>query len=447
MMNKQIPLKIIIRTLILLGVSFGIVYFFNQKYYLPAVALIIVLAFLINEIIRFQKKIYREVSNFFESVNYKDFSRRFDEKNASLDIKDLRKGFNSVNNAFIVMSREKEVHYQYLQKMLELVNTGIIAYETEEGEILWINEAFKYLLEIPYLKSIHSLKKRNEILYNEIINLNPGEAKVVNLNPENEGMKLLVSATIFYTDQKPFKLIAFQNISNAIDVNESEAWKKLLSVMTHEIMNSVAPISSLAGTLKKRLDAYVSDQQLDSSATDDLLLGISTIQARSEGLLKFADTYRKLNKITLPDVSTFYVRKLFENIFNLMNPGLEKKSILMDVVLKDPAIRLSADFTLIEQVLINLIINAMDALKETPDGQIILSAWEEKPGKIIISILDNGKGMERDVIEKIFIPFFTTKKTGSGIGLSLCKQIMLAHKGFIRVKSEIGKGTNFTLNF
>lgn len=446
-MNKQIPLKIIIRTLILLGVSFGIVYFFNQKYYLPAVALIIVLAFLINEIIRFQKKIYREVSNFFESVNYKDFSRRFDEKNASLDIKDLRKGFNSVNNAFIVMSREKEVHYQYLQKMLELVNTGIIAYETEEGEILWINEAFKYLLEIPYLKSIHSLKKRNEILYNEIINLNPGEAKVVNLNPENEGMKLLVSATIFYTDQKPFKLIAFQNISNAIDVNESEAWKKLLSVMTHEIMNSVAPISSLAGTLKKRLDAYVSDQQLDSSATDDLLLGISTIQARSEGLLKFADTYRKLNKITLPDVSTFYVRKLFENIFNLMNPGLEKKSILMDVVLKDPAIRLSADFTLIEQVLINLIINAMDALKETPDGQIILSAWEEKPGKIIISILDNGKGMERDVIEKIFIPFFTTKKTGSGIGLSLCKQIMLAHKGFIRVKSEIGKGTNFTLNF
>lgn len=446
-MNKQIPLKIIIRTLLLLGVSFGIVYFFNQKYYLPAVALIIVLAFLINEIIRFQKKIYREVSNFFESVNYKDFSRRFDEKNASLDIKDLRKGFNSVNNAFIVMSREKEVHYQYLQKMLELVNTGIIAYETEEGEILWINEAFKYLLEIPYLKSIHSLKKRNEILYNEIINLNPGEAKVVNLNPENEGMKLLVSATIFYTDQKPFKLIAFQNISNAIDVNESEAWKKLLSVMTHEIMNSVAPISSLAGTLKKRLDAYVSDQQLDSSATDDLLLGISTIQARSEGLLKFADTYRKLNKITLPDISTFYVRKLFENIFNLMNPGLEKKSILMDVVLKDPAIRLSADFTLIEQVLINLIINAMDALKETPDGQIILSAWEEKPGKIIISILDNGKGMERDVIEKIFIPFFTTKKTGSGIGLSLCKQIMLAHKGFIRVKSEIGKGTNFTLNF
>lgn len=446
-MNKQIPLKIIIRTLLLLGVSFGIVYFFNQKYYLPAVALIIVLAFLINEIIRFQKKIYREVSNFFESVNYKDFSRRFDEKNASLYIKDLRKGFNSVNNAFIVMSREKEVHYQYLQKMLELVNTGIIAYETEEGEILWINEAFKYLLEIPYLKSIHSLKKRNEILYNEIINLNPGEAKVVNLNPENEGMKLLVSATIFYTDQKPFKLIAFQNISNAIDVNESEAWKKLLSVMTHEIMNSVAPISSLAGTLKKRLDAYVSDQQLDSSATDDLLLGISTIQARSEGLLKFADTYRKLNKITLPDVSTFYVRKLFENIFNLMNPGLEKKSILMDVVLKDPAIRLSADFTLIEQVLINLIINAMDALKETPDGQIILSAWEEKPGKIIISILDNGKGMERDVIEKIFIPFFTTKKTGSGIGLSLCKQIMLAHKGFIRVKSEIGKGTNFTLNF
>lgn len=446
-MNKQIPLKIIIRTLLLLGVSFGIVYFFNQKYYLPAVALIIVLAFLINEIIRFQKKIYREVSNFFESVNYKDFSRRFDEKNASLYIKDLRKGFNSVNNAFIVMSREKEVHYQYLQKMLELVNTGIIAYETEEGEILWINEAFKYLLEIPYLKSIHSLKKRNEILYNEIINLNPGEAKVVNLNPENEGMKLLVSATIFYTDQKPFKLIAFQNISNAIDVNESEAWKKLLSVMTHEIMNSVAPISSLAGTLKKRLDAYVSDQQLDSSATDDLLLGISTIQARSEGLLKFADTYRKLNKITLPDISTFYVRKLFENIFNLMNPGLEKKSILMDVVLKDPAIRLSADFTLIEQVLINLIINAMDALKETPDGQIILSAWEEKPGKIIISILDNGKGMERDVIEKIFIPFFTTKKTGSGIGLSLCKQIMLAHKGFIRVKSEIGKGTNFTLNF
>jgi signal transduction histidine kinase len=315
------------------------------------------------------------------------------------------------------------------------------------GDIGWMNESFKKMLGIPYLKTIHSLERRDPMLYNEILALRPGENKIVSITKDNNTFKTLLSATAFQTDGKIYKLIAFQDVNEALDETEAKAWQKLLSVMTHEIMNSVAPISSLAETMLHRLKASVPFLKGQPGAVEDLQLGIDTIRRRSEGLLKFAETYRNLNKITRPNVKKILARDLFESLHHLMQPTLEQKNIDLEIILKDPALSLEADASLIEQVLINLVVNAIEAVKESKEPRIMLSAFSTPVNRVVIKVADNGTGMSSELIENIFIPFFSTKKSGSGIGLSLCKQIMLLHKGNVQVQSIEGEGSAFLLHF
>ncbi len=399
------------------------------------------------EFYRFHRKAYEELNQFVESVHYRDFSRNFDVKHAPVELQPLRKGFNEINTTFKVISKEKETQYQYLQKILELIDTGILSYKLEDGAIVWMNESLKKMLQLPYLKTIHSLMKRDEDLYNQIMVLKPGETKIGTAHLERSSFKVLLSATAFQTDGEKFKLIAFQNVDEALDETESKAWQKLLSVMTHEIMNSIAPISSLADTLKNRLQVSLSRLDNKAGSVDDLELGIETIKRRSEGLLKFAETYRNLNKIAAPNLKKVYVRDLFENLNQLMQPTLDQKNIEMEIVLKDTDLVLEADTNLIEQVLINLVVNSIEAVKDRADARIILSGFLASSGKVVIKVADNGAGMSEEVMDKIFIPFFSTKKSGSGIGLSLCKQIMMLHKGNIHIQSKEGIGTSFSLHF
>ena len=406
-----------------------------------------VIIYQVVEFYRFQRKAHDELNQFVESVHYRDFSRYFDVKHAPAEIQPLRQGFNDINTTFKVISKEKETQYQYLQKILELVDTGILSYEEQTGEIVWMNESLKRMLQLPYLKTIHSLAKRDEGLYKEIMLLKPGEGRIATAHPEKTSFKVLLSATAFQTDGKVYKLIAFQNVNEALDETESKAWQKLLGVLTHEIMNSVAPISSLANTLKNRLQQSVSSLNNESGAVDDLELGIETIKRRSEGLLKFAETYRSLNKITTLNLNKIHVRDIFENLLQLMQPMLEQKSIEVETILKDPDLVLEADTSLLEQVMINLLVNAIEAVKDKAHPQITLSAYIASNRKTVIKIADNGNGMPPEIVDKIFIPFFSTKKSGSGIGLSLCKQIMMLHKGNIQVQSVEGEGTAFLLQF
>jgi signal transduction histidine kinase len=339
------------------------------------------------------------------------------------------------------------MQYQYLQKILELVDTGILSYETASGNVKWMNESLKKILEIPYLRSIHALDKRDHLLYMQIVDLQPGERIISTVQREKSNLKVVLSATAFQTNGQVFKLIAFQNVNEALDETESKAWQKLLSVMTHEIMNSVAPISSLAHTLQGRLKQLRAGTHDSDSIAGDLELGIDTIQKRSEGLLKFTETYRNLNKITKASLSRVFISGLFDNLYRLMQPTLEQKNIEMTVILKDPLLSVEVDTGLIEQVFINLILNAIDAVKNQATPKIVLSAYSDNDNKVIIKVADNGSGMPMDVLEKIFIPFFSTKKNGNGIGLSLCKQIMMVHKGSITVQSRENEGTAFFLRF
>jgi len=428
-------------------VIIGAAFLFTKANYSIGLLCCGIVVFLVVDLFRFTNKSNEELQQFVESVHYRDFSRRFDERNAPLSLQPMRKGFNEITTTFKTIAKEKETQYVYLQKILELVDTGILSYEHATGDVMWMNEARKQMLQVPYLKTLQSLEKRELSAYNEILHINPGEKKVITLKGDKSSMKVLLSATAFQTDNKKYKLIAFQNINEALEETESKAWQKLLNVMTHEIMNSVAPISSLADTLKNRLQLAMTDLKDKSGPMDDLELGIETIKRRSEGLLKFAETYRNLNKITKLTLQQVYVRDMFETLHHLMQPTLEKKNIELDIILKDPDLMVQADVNLIEQVLINLVVNAAEAVKEVPEPRILLSAYITPSNKAVIKIADNGVGMPDELLEKIFIPFFSTRKTGSGIGLSLCKQIMMLHKGTIHVQSKEGEGSAFLLQF
>jgi two-component system, NtrC family, nitrogen regulation sensor histidine kinase NtrY len=440
---KNYQWKLLLKVVLLFAVLVGTAYVVVKGNYSLLIICLPVIAAQLWDMIRFLRKSQDELDEFVESVHYRDFSRHFDVSHAPAEIQPLRKGFNEINSAIKVISRERETQYQYLQKILELVDTGILSYETGSGTIAWMNESLKQLLQIPYLKTIDSLEKRDPELCTEIKTLKPGENKVVTINREKNTIKTLLSATAFQTEGLTYKLIAFQNVNEALDENESQAWRKLLSVMTHEIMNSVAPISSLADTLMNRLKVEGGRLQTEG---DDIEVGIRTIKRRSDGLLKFAETYRNLNKVTQPNVKPISVIEMFDNLHTLMEPTLVKKNIELDIVLIDPGMSIEADVNLIEQVMINLLVNAIDAVKDVAAPKIVLSA-EKTRDKSFIRIADNGYGMSAEVMENIFVPFFSTKKNGSGIGLSLCKQIMMLHKGNIHVQSREGEGSLFTLQF
>jgi len=436
-------LRVLLLFVTLTAASFLLV----KGWYIYLLLLLPIIIYQLVEFYGFQRKAHDELDQFVESIHYRDFSRYFDVKHAPIEIQPLRKGFNEINTTFKVISKEKETQYQYLQKILELVDTGILSYEEKTGDVVWMNESLKRMIQLPYLKTIHSLSKRDHELYKEILAAKPGDNRIATAHLEKNSFKILLSATAFQTEGKVYKLIAFQNVNEALDETESKAWQKLLSVLTHEIMNSVAPISSLADTLKNRLQQSVPVLSNQSGSVDDLEIGIDTIKRRSEGLLKFAETYRNLNKITKLNLKKIYARDIFESLLQLMQPTLEQKNIELETILKDTDLMLEVDPDLLEQVLINLVVNAIDAVKDRPDPRIMLSAYMANNRKTIIKITDNGPGMPDELLDKIFIPFFSTRKNGSGIGLSLCKQIMMLHKGNIQVQSVEGQGTAFLLQF
>lgn len=445
MISKTSYQTILFRSILLFATLAAASFFLVKGWYLWTALIAPFLIYQMIQFFQFQKKTHEEVNQFLEAVHYRDFSRQFDVKHASADIQPLRQGFNEINSTFKVISKERETQYQYLQKILELVDTGILSYEVETGEVIWMNETLKRMLELPYLRTIGSLSRRNEALFNELQSIRPSESRIVTVHLEKSTFKALLSASAFQINNKLSKLVAFQNVNEALDETESKAWQKLLSVMTHEIMNSVAPISSLAETLKNRLQ--LATPQIEDDAVEDLELGIDTIKRRSEGLLKFAETYRSLSKITTLNLKKLYVRELFGNLHGLMQPTFEQKGVELEIILKNPDLQMQADLSLLEQVFINLIVNALEAVKETSQPKIVLSADQTLDKKVILKVADNGQGMPEEVMDKIFIPFFSTKKTGSGIGLSLCKQIIMLHKGTIQVQSKEGVGTVFVMQF
>ena len=400
-----------------------------------------------SRLISINKRILSEFQELVDTVRYRDFSRRFYHRRCPPYIRKMHQGFNEICDVITTVNREKEMQYQYLQKIIELVDTGILSYRLDTGAVLWINRSLKDLLDIPTLKNVSALQQRNESLFESLQSLDNERSTVISVNRDNVRYKLLVVAGTFTMQEVQYRLLAFQNVNEALDEAESQAWQRLLNVMTHELMNSVAPVASLAETLKNLL-AKMKDKTVDpESVVEDIELGVDTIMRRSKGLLSFAETYRNLSRITELSISKVQISSLFDHISQLMMPSLSQKNIELEVILMDPLMSIDADTSLVEQTVINLILNAVEAVKEKPHPHIVLSAALNADKRSMIKVADNGAGITDEVMDKIFIPFFSTRKNGNGIGLSLCKQIMILHRGNIQVQSVVGEGTSFSLLF
>lgn len=401
----------------------------------------------LGSLYRFLSRRFRAINDFFEAVKYRDFSRWFSEKHGTRDIRELHRGFNLINQTFKDINRERQAQSLYLQRILEMVEVGILSFNTETGEVLWANEQLLKILDLPHFRNISFLTRRLPEAYEELFETYHPTPVTVGLRLRRDTVRVLISDTVFQVGEDAFKLMVVQNIEDTLNRSESEAWKKLLSVMTHEIMNSIAPISSLSDTLQAHVQEAMDQPEHSPVNLEDLSSGIRSISKRSEGLMKFAKTYRSLNKVTQLNRTSIRSGELFANIRVLMQPSLENRQIGMQFASPSPDLELEIDTYLIEQVLINLILNAMDACENVREGQVHISALRSDSGKPVIRVADNGTGIPEEILETIFVPFFSTKKKGSGIGLSLCKQIMTLHGGQIQVRSREGAGTEMRLVF
>ena len=420
-------------------------FLFAKNSFLFAGLFLLITIFLAFRVVGDLLRTLQDIEDFTEAVRYRDFSKRYPETGRNQ--KKYYQYFNAISDTFLDMSRDKESQQQYLKRILELVNTGLLAYDMDTLDTLWMNDSFKNMFRIPYVKNIKWLQKRHPQLYNELSDIQLGENRIIAINTGNRNIKMLSSASTFQTAGKTYLLIAFHNISATLEEVESDAWKGLLNVMTHEIMNSIAPVASLADTMKKRMEIIKEESELKNLTDfEDMESAMETIRRRSEGLLRFANSYRNLSKNIVPEMQQVNLNELLNSIFHLMNPSLEQKGILLKVKTDNSLVIARIDRTLIEQVIINFITNATFAVKDATVPQIILFAGMTDEN-CYLTVADNGCGISPEIQDKMFIPFFSTKKHGTGIGLSLSREIVKMHNGNLQVQTKIGEGSSFTILF
>jgi len=386
----------------------------------------------------------RDFKRFLEAIEYSDFTQSFTDKKMGKSFLELNSAFNKVVENFKQNSREKEKSFRYMQTILQYINNGLICYD-QQGNVDFINRAGKKILNLSFLKNINSLKISHPDIYELIIEIRHGDKIVKKVNINDDLKQIAFSVFEFRIGERNLTLLSIQDIHNVLEEKELEAWQKLIRVLTHEIMNSLTPISSLSSTtfdLIKQLDIETTGS---NDNIQDIRDALNTIHIRSEGLIDFVNAYRNLAIIPKPILNILSVKDLISNTLIILQNNIKENDIEIIQNIDPESLEISADSSLIEQVLINLVINAVQALKEAKSPIIIVNSFLSDSGRVIIQVIDNGTGISDQNKSKIFIPFYSTKKS-SGIGLSLCKQIMKLHKGQISVTSIDGL-TTFTLSF
>ena len=379
-----------------------------------------------------------------------EFTRSFQIEGMGSSFNELNRAFNDVISDFQTVRSEKEEHFHYLQSIVQNIDVSIVAYQ-HDGNIEMINKSAKKLFQLGSVKNISALAPLSESLVQTLLTIKPGENKLVKVQDEDDLLQLAINATEFKIKNKVIVLATIKNIQNVLEEQETEAWQKLIRVLTHEIMNSITPIASLSSTLESILNDFNKNKKdnapMDHETVDEIQQALKTINKRSNGLLHFVNTYRNLTRIPKPNFKITRVSELFNNISRLLEKDFETQKIGLSISLEPVSLEISMDEQLIEQVLINLIKNSVHALEGRADARIELRAYLNKRGRPTIQVYDNGIGILKDVLDKVFIPFFTTKPSGSGIGLSLSRQILKLHGGTITAQSEPDVETTFTMTF
>jgi two-component system, NtrC family, nitrogen regulation sensor histidine kinase NtrY len=445
---NDFPTRVVLRV-IFLGISMALFMFMIVR---PNMLFAAVLTFAIIigqlvEIFRFVSQTNRKLTRFLESVKYSDFISGFTSDNKlGKSFKDLNIAFNEVLEAFRKARSEKEEHWQYLNTIVQQVRTGILSFDSE-GEVQLMNANARRFMGVTAIKNIRELIQINPKLYHSINSVESGKSE---LYKSGDDLYLTIQATEIRIRGVDVKLVTLQNIQPELQKQELEAWQNLTRVLRHEIMNSITPISSLTSTLREILthdmEKKESHWELKNEGAEDLKEGLSTIENRSRGLIKFIDAYREYTSLPKPKMSTVKLKDLIDKVAQLMKIEIKKTDIKFTYECSSEYLTVQADFEMIEQVLINLLKNAVEALHETHEPELkLIGRYDENCIKI--EVIDNGPGIIKEALEHIFVPFYTTKRTGSGIGLSLSRQIMQMHNGSLSVVSEPDVKTIFTLKF
>ncbi|MBX2817900.1 MAG: ATP-binding protein [Saprospiraceae bacterium] len=405
------------------------------------VLLIPILIGLLWAFFRFVDKTNQEVATFLTNIKYDDFAVNFSESTTSgQSFQRLHGAFNMVNEKFRDIRSQKEAQFQYLQSIIENVDTGLICFDSDNKTILH-NRSLQAILRKSYFPTLESIKKYNEALFIALQEINPGENKLVKLLISGNIVQLSIRKTILKLANDEFHLYSLQNIHTELENQEVESWQKLIRILTHEIMNSVAPVVSLSATSEEILQ----NPELDEEDHADVYRAVSAIRRRSAGLLNFTETYRQLTKVPSPKFEPNNLLELLDGVVELLSSDLSAQNIELVKLYPPKDFQVLVDAGLMEQVLINIIKNAIQALENRPNSKITISVQKLDTENVEIGISDNGPGISPEILENIFVPFFTTKQNGSGIGLSLSRQIIHKHKGTIQVTSEIGTGTSFVI--
>ena len=371
-----------------------------------------------------------------EAIRYGDFSLNFaTDKRQGPEEQRMIEDINEVMAQLRVRLSEKEERFKYFETLLDTVDTSMLIVD-KQGNVQWMNRIGVQELCGHTIHHLDELQVLNRDFPSVLEALHPGEVKVVRIYKGDIMQDMAVTVTDYSNNRVDLRLVNLKNIRSVLEENEMEAWQKLVRVLTHEIMNSITPIISLSDTLCER----AIQQGMDEESL--MLQGMKTIHRRSKGLMNFVENYRKLSRLSSPVLTPVRIGELLGDIKKLF-PSSKVRYVYK---IEDADRKLMMDRSQMEQVLINLLKNASEACEESSNPEVVVeTTYQEEKHIFQLSVTDNGCGILPEVVDRIFIPFFTTKPTGSGIGLSLCKQIVTMHGGSIRVTSEIGKGSCFVL--
>lgn len=439
---KNFTLHIIIRVLLLtIALILTIMAFLDERIIINRFILMVLDILFLSEIIRYLHYTNRQLTLFIQSLKQEDFTVSFPRQGMGKSFDRLNKSFQEVITDFRNKRIQGRGHDQFLEMAFDRINVGVLTID-ENGAIIQMNASAMELLNTEKLHSFASLQRFVPAFHERISLLHDPGHSTLELSRSGQPVHLSIRTARMNLESNEYRLITFQDIREALDEKEIDSWIRLIRILTHEIMNSVTPISSLSETMNNMLlnhGVLKEPEQLTAEQLQDISFSLQTISRRSDGLLSFVENYRKFTRVSKPKKSEVATRSLIDDVLQLMKTEIHSGHHTIHVDLKGHE-KLWADKTLLEQVVINLIQNSIDALEYAPDPAISIRQ-EHTDAMDILVIEDNGSGISADELNEVFVPFFTTKQKGSGIGLSLSRQILHLHGGTIKIESDVTKGT------